>query len=302
MNKLSCSIGVLAYNEAINIGKLLQALLDQRLHNVVINEIIVVSSASSDGTDDIVREFELKSNKIKLIAEKERNGKSAAINNFIKNSHTDILIIESADTIPAPDTVEKLIKPFINPKIGMTGGRPIPLNNKNSLFGYSIHLLWNLHHKMAIQQAKLGEMVAFRKVFESIPEKSAVDEASIEAQIKNHNLNLLYVSDAIIYNKGPENLKDFINQRRRIAAGHLWLKDNQKYTVSSQNPMLMISLMIHAMISDPSNILKIIFTAKLEIICRFLGWYDYKIKKKNPFKWSMIPSSKDLNMNNFKKD
>jgi hypothetical protein len=32
----------------------------------------------------------------------------------------------------------------------------------------------------------------------------------------------------------------------------------------------------------------------LEVLGRFLGYYDYKIKKKNPFKWEMIKTSKKL--------
>lgn len=292
--KLICSIGVLAYNEAKNIAKLLDSLLNQKLSRVEIKEIIVVSSASTDGTDEIVREYEKKDSRISLIAESERNGKSAAINHFIAHSHSDLLIIESADTIPGPETVEKMIVPFKNKKIGMTGGRPMPVNRDDQMIGFAVQLLWKLHHKMAIRQAKLGEMVAFRKVFDEIPVFSAVDEASIEAIIREQGYQLLYVSDAPIYNKGPENISDFIKQRRRIEAGHLWLKDHQNYQVSSQNPLMMIYLLVSAMFEDPKNIHKIIFTAKLEVFCRILGWYDYKIKKKNPFKWSVISSSKDL--------
>ena len=85
MNKaFNCSIGVLAYNEEANIGKLLSALLTQKLETVIIDKIVVVSSACSDRTDDICEEYALKHNQIELIKEPERNGKSAAINKFIK--------------------------------------------------------------------------------------------------------------------------------------------------------------------------------------------------------------------------
>ena len=86
---LKCSIGVIVYNEAANIGKLLNSLLTQKLNIVSIEEIIVVSSACTDGTDDIVRSFTEKYDKVKLITEAERGGKSSAINKFIKASKTD---------------------------------------------------------------------------------------------------------------------------------------------------------------------------------------------------------------------
>ena len=42
-NKLTCSVGVTAYNEERNIGPLLEALINQLLHQIEIGEIIVVS-------------------------------------------------------------------------------------------------------------------------------------------------------------------------------------------------------------------------------------------------------------------
>ena len=293
-NKLLCSVGVIVYNEAANIGKLLNALLDQKADKVKIEEIIVVSSACTDGTDDIVRDFEKEHNNIKLITEAERGGKSSAINRFIKTSTSDLLIIESGDTIPAEDTVEKMILPFLDEKIGMTGGRPTPENDPRTFIGYSVNLLWNLHHEMALISPKLGEMVAFRKIFDAIPPESAVDEASIEAIMKEFHLDLKYIPDAIVFNKGPENLSDFISQIRRIETGHLWLMENSDYSVSSQNKGLLLNLAIKELKKDKEKIFFLFGTAVVEMYSRFLGWYDYKVRKKNPFKWDIANSTKKL--------
>ena len=294
MKKIQISIGVFAYNEVSNIKKVLNALLNQQTGLIDIYEIIVVSSASTDGTDETVLEMAKNHKKIKLIAEKERNGKSAAINKFIKDAKSDILVIESADTIPAKDCVQKMIVPFLDKKIGMTGGRPVPENKENSLIGFAVNMMWRMHHKMALKKPKLGEMVAFRKVFEGIPDESAVDEASIEALIRKNGYSLFYVSDAIIHNKGPENISDFIKQRKRIAAGHLWLIDTENYEVTSQNGFLLLKLLLNEILQNPLKIHYIVGTMLLEIYSRIIGSYEYKVKKKNPFKWEMIKSSKNL--------
>jgi len=52
--QLRCSVGVTAYNEEANIGRLLDALLNQHLHDVEISEIIVVASGCTDNTIPIV--------------------------------------------------------------------------------------------------------------------------------------------------------------------------------------------------------------------------------------------------------
>lgn len=308
-NQIDCSVGVMAYNEEKNICHILNALLKQDLEfenpkidkfflNIV--EIIVVSSGSTDDTDKIVESFMQKYPKIKLIKEEKRSGKSSAINLFIKESTSDILIVESADTIPEKKTVQRLISPFINfnnlsfTDIGMTGARPVPVNTENTFTGYAVNLLWRLHHKMALFSPKLGEMIAFRKVFESIPAKSAVDEASIEALITQKNLKCHYVPDAVVKNKGPETISDFIKQRRRIATGHLWLKKNQNYSVASGNITLLVSLFLMEVFSKPKDFFKIVLVAKLELLCRLLAFYDYYFKKDNPFIWEMIKSSKKV--------
>lgn len=297
MNHLKCSIGVIVYNEAANIGKLLDALLSQKLQSVIIEKIIVVSSACTDGTDDIVRDFAGRDSRIELISETERRGKSCAINSFISSAQSDILIIESGDTIPAAETVEKMVIPFNDEKVGMTGGRPKPENDPSTFIGYAVNLLWQLHHQMALKSPKLGEMVAFRRIFDEIPPESAVDEASIEAIIREAGLTLKYVPEAIIYNKGPENVRDFIKQRRRIETGHLWLKRKQNYQVSSQNHLLLMELALQELKRHPARIGFLLGTALLEIYSRFLGFYDFKVRKKNPFKWDIANSTKKLNRN-----
>ena len=61
------SVGVMAYNEERNIGKLLEALTSQLVSNDVISEIIVVSSGSTDRTDEIVSEWCERDERIALI-------------------------------------------------------------------------------------------------------------------------------------------------------------------------------------------------------------------------------------------
>ena len=294
MGQIHCEIGLIVYNEAENIGRLLQAIEQQELKQVVIDRIIVVSSACHDGTDDIVREKMKLNDRIELITESERNGKSAAINKFLAAAKSEILIVESGDTLPAKDTIEKLVSAFSDKQVGATGGRPVPENKRRGITGHLVHILWEMHHLMAKESPKLGEMIAFRNIFPAIPSHSAVDEASIEAIILEHDLKLQYVGDAVVYNKGPEKLSEYISQRRRIASGHLWLKENQQYNVASQDSGLLFKIMKKQFIDRPGEWFYLILSMKVEILCRFLGWWDLKVLKKNPFKWDIAATSKNI--------
>lgn len=291
---LTCSIGIMAYNEENNIAHLLLAIQKQKLAKLNILEIIVVASGCTDQTEKIVRDFFQKDSRIKLVSQEKREGKSSAINLWLKNASGDILILESADTIPDESSLEKLTEPFCDKNVGMTGAHPIPINNPRTFMGFATHLLWNLHHSIALTEPKMGEVVAFRNIIKNIPKNSAVDEASIETEIKKNGYRIIYVPAATIKNKGPENLRDFLRQRRRISSGHFWLKDNFNYQVSTMNGIRIFRILLK---NFHWTLREIIFTPiviLLEILGRFLGWYDYKLLKKNPTIWKIANSTKKI--------
>lgn len=291
---LKCSLGIFAFNEEKNIEKLLKRIINQDLKQVKIEEIFVFCEGSTDKTPFIAKEWTKKDKRIKVINGKERRGKFAAINLFLKLAKNEILVMESGDTLPEKNTIENLVKPFKDLEVGMTGGHPIPVDNPNTFLGFTTHLLWELHHQMSLKFPKMGEIVAFRKIFDEIL-PTAVDEAYIEGIIKNKGLKVVYVPEAIVYNKGPETISDFLKQRRRIFWGHLHLKKQLGYSVASLYPSkTLFWLFLKNLKFDLKNILFSIGAVCLEALGRFLGWWDFKIRKRNHIIWEISSSTKTL--------
>lgn len=292
----SITIGVCAYNEEKNIGKLLGSLLDQMVNGTCIREIIVVSSACTDKTDEIVNKFTLKDKRIRHIIQEERKGKASAVNIILKNAVSDIIVLASADILITDSTIDKLIVPFSDEIIGMTGGHPIPVDDKNTFIGHAVHLVWELHHELALKRPKLGEIIAFRNIVDKIPSDTAVDEASIEAIIRDKGLELCYVPEAIVYNKGASTIEDFIVQRRRIFAGHLHLKNNNGYAPSSMSTFNTVNLVFK---NTPLSLKLMCWTVGamcLESYARLLAMHDY-MTKKNPYIWKMANTTKEVKVN-----
>src|SRR3990170_1416027 len=107
-----CSIGIMAYNEGANIGRLLDSLLVQKTSIGSIDEMYVVASGCTDNTEAIVGEYAKRDERIKLLIQKEREGKASAINLFLSKVKGDILILAGADTALEKDTIDNLVKPF----------------------------------------------------------------------------------------------------------------------------------------------------------------------------------------------
>ncbi len=291
---ISCCVGIMAYNEETNIGPLLEALLQQKLKSVDIVEITVVASGCTDRTEAIVRDYCQRDGRVKLLVQGKREGKSSAINLLLRNTSQEIVVLESADTLPTPDTIEALVSPFVDPSVGMTGGRPVPTNDFTSFMGFAAHLLWRLHHRISLHKPKMGELIAFRRYFRQIPHRSAVDEASIEPLIKGQGLKLLYVPEAVVLNKGPETVGDFFKQRRRIFAGHLYVKDTLGYRVSTLSGLRILSLFLQEIKPDWRYLLWGPAVVLLECLARAMGAYDYLVRRKNPFVWPVARSTKDV--------
>jgi cellulose synthase/poly-beta-1,6-N-acetylglucosamine synthase-like glycosyltransferase len=291
-------VGITAHNEEANIGRLLEAMLNQQLDQVEITEIIVVASGCTDGTCGIVREFEAREPRIRLLTQDEREGKVSAVNLFLRHAQEEICVLESGDTLPGEHSVENLVKMFRDPQVGMTGAHKVPVNVPNHVIGYLSHLRLTMEHSLCLEIPRLGEMIAFRKVFDQIPPDVAMDEAFVEALMIDRGLDVRYAPDAMVYNMGPETFSDFVRQRRRNYAGHLHLKHKYGYRVSSLDNARVARLALTeawGAISRTFRLLYVLTTlAAIEIYSRILGSYDYYVKGDKHVVWDMAWTTKEV--------
>lgn len=290
--KIRCSVGVTAYNEGANIGRLLQALLDQQLHEVAIAEIIVVASACTDCTEDVVREYMARDPRIRLFTQERREGKTSAVNVFLRHAREDICVVESGDTLPRHDSIENLVRVFKDPTVGMTGAHKVPVNAPDHIVGYLTHLRLAMEHDLCLEIPRLGELIAFRKVFDAIPPDVAMDEAFVEGLVVKRGLQVIYAPDAVVYNLGPESFGDFVRQRRRNYAGHLHLKTKYGHCVSSLDNRLVLKVAWREVKSALWLLYALSVLALVEGVSRVLGSYDYYIRRRKHVVWDMAWSQK----------
>jgi len=291
---IRCSIGVTAYNEEQNIGKLLTALQNQLLRNVEITEIIVVASGCTDRTEEIVLEHAREDPRIILLTQPQREGKTSAVNLFLKEAKEDICVVESGDTLPADDCVEHLVRMFADPHVGMTGAQKVAVNTPDHIVGYLSYLRLELEHELCLEIPRLGEMIAFRKVFDHIPPDVAMDEAFVEALVVQRGLQVRYAPDAIVYNTGPTTLSEFMRQRRRNHAGHLHLKEKYGYRVSSLNTSRVLRVALRMVWGAARMISVLAALAVIEAAARLLGSYDYYVRGRRYEKWPIAWTTKQV--------
>jgi len=291
-SKIRCSVGVTAYNEESNIGQLLAALIDQHLHQVEITEIIVVASACTDRTVPIVREYMDLDGRVKLIEQERREGKTSAINLFLQVAQCDICVLESGDTLPHEYAVEHMVRMFLDPDVGMVGAQKVAVNTPDHITGLLSHLRLRMEHELCLEIPRLGEMIAFRKVFDRIPPDVAMDEAFVEALVAKRGMTVKYAPDAIVYNTGPTTISDFVRQRRRNHAGHLYLKHKYGYAVSSIDNTRVARIAFKELWGLVRLAWVLFLLAFIEGSSRVLGWYDFAIKRDRHVIWDIAWTQK----------
>ena len=120
------SVCLPAYNEAASIRQTLDRLLgadypsDRR-------QILVVSDASTDGTDDIVRQYRTRG--VELLRLDRRSGKTAAENAARAHLRGEIVINTDASVAVDPGALKALVAAIAVPGVGVASGRDVSVGS-----------------------------------------------------------------------------------------------------------------------------------------------------------------------------
>lgn len=119
-------------------------------------EIIVISDASEDKTDEIVGDF----SGVKLLRIEGRLGKSECLNHAIPTAKGDIIVFSDANSMYAPNTLIDLVKNFADPAIGFVTGYT---KYKKSISGsdvvHSVGLYSLLEKTLKVFESRIGSCV-----------------------------------------------------------------------------------------------------------------------------------------------
>jgi cellulose synthase/poly-beta-1,6-N-acetylglucosamine synthase-like glycosyltransferase len=116
------TVTVPVYNAAASIRETLEHLLDLDYPRDKL-QLLVISDASDDGTDDIVRSYAGRG--VELLRLSQRRGKTVAENAAAEIARGDIVVnVDSTILVPSA-SLKKLVRVFENPEIGVASGRDV---------------------------------------------------------------------------------------------------------------------------------------------------------------------------------
>lgn len=297
------TVGICAYNEEMSIEHVVSNILHQPMpNNFGLGEILVVASGCTDRTEDIVRGLSRQNGKVKLISEKSKKGKASAINLILREASGDIMVFTDADVFPASGSFMELIKPFEDPDVGAVGGRPLPLDDGNTFWGFVAHLIWTrMQNELLTSEMRRGiffqlsgYLCAIRAhLIDKIPLTTIAEDKYLGEAIRQKGYKVLYAPQAIVYLHGPKSLQDFLLQRVRVLTGHLQVKRwFSLREISTSSPYKTIPALARSLnFFRPKELVWAGLAATLECCANLLARYNY-ITGKLPYNWRTVPSTK----------
>jgi len=228
------SILITAFNEPEIIGKAIESAIKQKTSR----KYDIIVSAPDNPTINEAKKYQKKAPNL-TIWQDPGKGKSFALNQVFARFKTDLLILTDGDVFISDQTVENFSNLFLNPEIGCISGRPVPLEDKKTLFGYWANFLFNSAHKIR-KKASLdfkflecsGYLFAFRKnLIEKIP-LDVAEDTIIPYMLWEKGYGIGYSPNSKVYVRNPKNFNDWVKQKIRTAKAHEKIKRyvNLKFT------------------------------------------------------------------------
>ena len=92
---------------------------------------------------------------------------------------------------------------------------------------------------------------------------------------------------------GPQTVGDFVRQRRRNYAGHLYLQEKYGYRVSSLQNTRVVRIALEEVWGALRLIGLLGYLALIEAYARLLGGWDYRVRKRKHVVWDMAWTTKN---------
>lgn len=187
-------------------------------------EIIIVSDGSNDKTNSILAEYQ---NKIKSIILPNRVGKPMALSQGLKYASGEIICLSDVSALYTRDSIQKLVVPLLNQKIGATGGilSLKKQDQEEQILGevkYSDYEsnLRKLESSIAGTIVLPGTFYAVRRENLTLPlENIIADDFFITCSLLKRGFNLIQVENAVAFEQSSYNTSDEFLRKSRIIAG-----------------------------------------------------------------------------------
>lgn len=268
------SIIITSFKEPKTIGRAIISFIEQ---DYPLKEIIVV--APDDLTLRVAESLSKRYPKIKTLKDPGK-GKPTALNLAIPKAKSKIIVLSDGDVYVRKTAVRELVSMF-KESVGAVSGRVIAANDSKTMYGFWAHISTELLHSSRKRKIDLctGYLYAIKKdLYTPIPANTLADDAYISLMIKNNGNEIVYSQKAEVYVLYPDNLIDWIKQKKRTAGKFYQL--SRKFKVRKEREFLAemkSGLFSFSKITSPKQLAYLFFLFVMRSYIWARIFFDYRL-------------------------
>jgi glycosyltransferase involved in cell wall biosynthesis len=234
---MKVSVVITVFNEEGNVAGLLKSLQSQTIKP---DEIVIVDGGSKDKTVEIIRHFQKKNKRIKLLV--ERCSRAKGRNLGVDITRNEIVVLTDAGCIVHRNWFERITKPFVNKEVDVVAGF-YKMTGKTAFQKALSFFLGVLPSQFDVNFLPSTRSIAFKKKLwlrvGGFPEKltDTAEDTVFNYKIVQSGANIARVKNATVEWGMPRSLKEAFNKMFLYAKGDaktkIWWHPTKK--LSSHN-------------------------------------------------------------------
>jgi len=230
------TILIAAYNEEDNIDSTLKNKLNLDYPKEKL-EVIVISDGSTDRTDEIVRRH--KGERVRLIRQEPRAGKTSALNMAVPETNGKILIFSDANSLYAQDALRTLIGNFNDPSVGYVTGKMVYTNPDGPTIGDGCNAYMKYENFLRRIETRLGSVVgvdggidAIRKNLYRPMNPDHLPDFVLPLKVVDQGYRVVYEPQAVLKEPSLKASKDEYRMRVRVSLRSLWALNDMRHLLT----------------------------------------------------------------------
>ena len=190
-------------------------------------EIVVADDSDDPRTREIIDRYK---DKVIVIRRDCRKGfKAGALNNALKYSHGDIIVVLDSDSIPPRKFLREIVAFFKDKNVALVQAKQTYINknlNIISKFAATLQSIYynfiqKLHSHLGLTFCSGSAVAIRRSILETFKwnEESVTEDADISLKIFTKGYKTVYVDDVVVKSEVPYNIIHFLKQQARWTFG-----------------------------------------------------------------------------------